>query len=1241
MRPLTAAILYTLLAIAAYSQTTSDPYTWTPVIPALTVPRADACAAALADGSALVSGGITADGSALPSVDLFQLGTGFSSAQAMNNARAAHSCTTLKDGRILVAGGNDGHGNPIGTAEIYNPSDQSWTVVANLNDPRWGHTATLLKNGRVLIAGGQDGGGPKDTLELFEPKASAFIPVPVRLSSPRMNLAAALLPGDPDNPDGFVAIMGGMNFAGASASVDLFNPAKNTLTAAAPLLTARASHTASTLSDGTVLVAGGWDGTQDINTAEVYDVQKGSVSSLGNLNTPRHGHFSIALPGNGNVLVGAGWAGSSPLASCELYSPAEGTFSTIGSLASPRARTTAVPVAGGMVLSAGGVSTDGVTPISGTGVLPAPTLTWNLTGFTDPYKGSFNVHGRNFGAKQQVTLGVGFSNIKESSFEALDPITTNFSDFDVVTSRVSTPVRSGNWTLVAQTSLNSPQVTAMQPVIFAHVDLTSSCNPCTFGQTATQAARINNSDPTLIKATPAGGDAIAFMDGNTIIGAASLNAASSVATSSFALPPGAHPITASIGATAGGFGGTADGFVGQSSALNLTVNTVPTTVSVSATPDPVFVGNTVTINAVVSFSKSQLPASMQGTTPTGTITYTIGSLTVAAFVGNPITFQAPAVGNYMVTAKYGGDAFFTPSTSLPANLIVSAFSATWTPLTTQQPSLAHMTNVMVLLTDGRPMIQSADDFESWFILTPDANGSYANGTWTTTAPMSVVRLDFASQVLPNGKVFVLGGENTAVTGGPFIGNEAATGEIYDPVANTWTPIPPIPNTTNCPSTNTISANVTSGSNMLTNVYPQTIGLLGLTLSGTGIPTGATVTKIIDRATIQISAPATATNNHVAIATSPAYMLPACFGDTESMLVPGGTAGQILLGSILSPEAFLYDIATNTYSQTGSKLHNDISGEEGWAKLSDGSILCYDLSASLNQSKFLAERYIPSTGKWVDASTVNGTMPPLATFTEMGPIVRLQDGRALVLGQTGNTALYIPSTNTWSAGPVITGTLNGNPATFGTDDSSAAILPNGHVLFTADSTPSAAPAQYVPPTQIFDFNPSTNTISPASPALNDPNLLTSSSSNTSMLMLPTGQVLFHDSFQVFIYTPVGGASVEFLPVINNIAYNGNGMFTLTGTQLNGQNAGAAYGDDSQMDSNYPIVLMTNSAGNVFYAKTTNWSNFNVGISSAAETVNFTLNPNLKTPGNYSVVVSGAGIQSFPVTFTITQAMILSQ
>jgi hypothetical protein len=79
----------------------------------------------------------------------------------------------------------------------------------------------------------------------------------------------------------------------------------------------------------------------------------------------------------------------------------------------------------------------------------------------------------------------------------------------------------------------------------------------------------------------------------------------------------------------------------------------------------------------------------------------------------------------------------------------------------------------------------------------------------------------------------------------------------------------------------------------------------------------------------------------------------------------------------------------------------------------------------------------------------------------------------------------------------------------------------------------------------------------------------------------------------------------------------------------------------MDTNYPIIRMTNSAANVFYARTTNWSSTGVGISSAAQTVNFTLNPALVTPGNYAVIVSGAGISSFPVFLNITQAEINQQ
>jgi hypothetical protein len=58
-----------------------------------------------------------------------------------------------------------------------------------------------------------------------------------------------------------------------------------------------------------------------------------------------------------------------------------------------------------------------------------------------------------------------------------------------------------------------------------------------------------------------------------------------------------------------------------------------------------------------------------------------------------------------------------------------------------------------------------------------------------------------------------------------------------------------------------------------------------------------------------------------------------------------------------------------------------------------------------------------------------------------------------MGATGHTALYTPSTNTWAAGPDIMGTLSGNPALFAPDDAPSAILPNGHVIFTADAGPT--------------------------------------------------------------------------------------------------------------------------------------------------------------------------------------------
>ena len=106
----------------------------------------------------------------------------------------------------------------------------------------------------------------------------------------------------------------------------------------------------------------------------------------------------------------------------------------------------------------------------------------------------------------------------------------------------------------------------------------------------------------------------------------------------------------------------------------------------------------------------------------------------------------------------------------------------WQPLATQP---AFSTGTMLLLTDGRAMVQQGGD-KHWHALTPDDQGSYVNGTWSTLADMINTRLYYASGVLKDGRVIFIGGEYSDA------GGDTNRGEIYDPVTDLWTAIPPPP-----------------------------------------------------------------------------------------------------------------------------------------------------------------------------------------------------------------------------------------------------------------------------------------------------------------------------------------------------------------------------------------------------------------------------------------------------------------
>jgi hypothetical protein len=562
---------------------------------------------------------------------------------------------------------------------------------------------------------------------------------------------------------------------------------------------------------------------------------------------------------------------------------------------------------------------------------------------------------------------------------------------------------------------------------------------------------------------------------------------------------------------------------------------------------------------------------------------------VAALLLTPVLIQAQTPGTDPLPPA-PGTSFPAPGIPTPAACGAGEAPGTWCTVTTP----LNFPGTMLLLTNGSVMViqngSAGPCGPSWQILKPAPNGDYGAGTWTSTAPMATPRLYFGSTVMLDGKVWVLGGEYSSGTcddtGDLGI---IPKGEIYDPVANTWTAITNYPDSASCDSFRSSNS-----------------GTVGN----------------------------------------------ACFGDDPSALLPNGS---ILAGDIFTGTPHIWTgPAPGTWTAAGTKANaGDPSDEEAWGKLSNGNIVVYDLFASISAGTGKAEQYNPGTNSWSNlnpGSGATGTLPVMSSSAlgfEMGPILRLQDGRMYLIGANQHTALYNPTTNAWAAGPDTLGNATGNctvagTCLYGADDAPAAELPTGHVIYAADAGPTKG--IFSAPTCLFDFNPSTNTTSLMSP---QPPNLTGCTTNSStgnntveafplrMLMLPTGQMLFHDGGQtgnvIYLYTPTSTlAAPPYRPIVKSVTGT-RPTLTLTGLQLNGQSAGSSYGDDVNTDENYPIVRLVNATGTTFYCTTTNWSSTAVG-SVGTETVTVTI-PATVPGGDYSLIVSGAGVQSVPVSVKI--------
>ena len=155
--------------------------------------------------------------------------------------------------------------------------------------------------------------------------------------------------------NGMVLVAGGANSSGTLNSAELYDPAKGTFTPTGDLAFPRQGHTATLLATGKVPITAGEDNVGPIATAELYDPSSGTFTSLGSMMSIRWSHTATLLT-NGKVLIAGGANNNDAQDSAEMFDPATNTFTPVANMTAARMHHTATLLANGKVLLAGGWS---------------------------------------------------------------------------------------------------------------------------------------------------------------------------------------------------------------------------------------------------------------------------------------------------------------------------------------------------------------------------------------------------------------------------------------------------------------------------------------------------------------------------------------------------------------------------------------------------------------------------------------------------------------------------------------------------------------------------------------------------------------------------------------------------------------------------------------------------------------------------------------------------------------------
>jgi PASTA domain-containing protein/List-Bact-rpt repeat protein len=344
------------------------------------------------------------------------------------------------------------------------------------------------------------------------------------------------------------------------------------------------------------------------------------------------------------------------------------------------------------------------------------------------------------------------------------------------------------------------------------------------------------------------------------------------------------------------------------------------------------------------------------------------------------------------------------------------------------------------------------------------------------------------------------------------------------------------------------------------------------------------------------------------------------GDAPSEVLADG---RWLVGTAVSADYAILDPTTLTWTTNDGGSRTDGNGEAGYTLLPDGKVLSVDVLPPACTTR-TTEAFDPATFLWSSAGTTPTPLVECGDYNEIGPQLMMYDGKVFAEGATPATSLYDVASGTWSSGPSL-------PVVAGdqqdASDAGSALLPDGEVLLLsrtgAIQVNGGAPSHFF----LFDGTSLTQVADNATSARGGLGY---------MLVLPTGQVLSNaglgtEGFE--IYTDPGSPNPAWAPSITIIPTRlaAGVTYQLVGRQFNGLSDGAAFGDDYQSSTDYPLVQITNDGtGAVAYART--WGMTNRSIApNAPSCTNFTLPTGIATgPSHLSVIANGIASTAYRVT-----------